>query len=232
MKFALLTAAVLCIAATLPGDDAATIAAQKPLYALTTCPVSGETLGGGGMKPKDILHDGQLVELCCGNCKADFEKKPAEYMKKVQDAAADAQRPAYPLDTCVVSGEKLGDKPVSVVVASKLVQLCCGDCKKDLLADPAKYTAKLDQAYMDKQSRDYPLTTCPMSNEELGAHPVKLLHGTTLVEFCCKDCVADFQANPKPTLDKLAAARATKPAPAKTDEKPMAPAGHSDHSGH
>src|SRR5262245_60592746 len=55
MKF-LLLAAALCATALVPGDEAA-IAAQKPLYPLTTCPVSGEELGSGGMKPKDILQD-------------------------------------------------------------------------------------------------------------------------------------------------------------------------------
>jgi hypothetical protein len=167
MKFVLLSVAVLCVAAVLPADDAATIAAQKPLYPLTTCPVSGE---------------------------------------------------------------KLDDKRVMAVVGSKLVELCCGDCKKDLLADPAKFTAKVDQAYMDRQAKDYPLTTCPVSGEPLGDKPTKLLYGTTLVEFCCKDCIKDFNADPKPSLAKLEAARTGKPAAPAKEEKPMAPGG--EHSGH
>ena len=228
MKCALLSVAALCLAAALPGDDAATIAAQKPLYPLTTCPVSGEELGSGGMKPKDIVADGQLIELCCASCKKEVDKKPAEFVKKVQDAAVAAQKAHYPLETCVVSGDKLDDKRALVVVASKLFELCCDGCKKDLAADPAKYAAKLDQAYIDQQSQGYPLATCPVSNEPLGDKPVKLLHGTTLVQFCCGDCVKDFEANPKPTLAKVAEAWAKKhPAEKPKDEKAADP-----HAGH
>jgi YHS domain-containing protein len=224
MRFVLLSVAALCVAAALPGDDAATIAAQKPLYALTTCPVSGKPVGTAGMTPQEIVQDGQLVEFCCGKCKAEFDKSPADYVKKVQDAIVTAQKANYPLDTCPVSGDKLDDKRQFAVVGSKLVELCCNDCRKDLAADPAKFTAKLDQAYMDKQAKDYPLTTCPMSGEPLGDKPVKMLYGTTLVEFCCKDCPGDFMKDPKPALAKIAAARAAKPAaPADKAAKPAAP---------
>src|SRR5262249_28527207 len=219
MRFVLLSAAVLCVAAVLPGDDAATIAAQKPLYSLTTCPVSGKPLGSGGMTPQDIVQDGQLVTLCCGKCKAEFDKSPADYVKKVQAALIDAQKANYPLDVCPVSGDKLDDKRVMTGVGSKLADLCCGDCKKDLAADPAKSTAKIDQASMDKQAKVYPLKTCPMSGEPLGDKPVKMLYGTTLVEFCCKDCPGDFLKDPKPALAKIAAARAGKPMPTEKDAK-------------
>ncbi|NBB96544.1 MAG: hypothetical protein GVY16_12520 [Planctomycetes bacterium] len=52
----------------------------------------------------------------------------------------------YPLDVCVVSGEKLGSmgSPVEVEVEGRTVKLCCSACKPPLLADPAKYLAKLD----------------------------------------------------------------------------------------
>lgn len=230
MKLVLLSAAALCLAAVLPGDDAAAIAAQKPLYPLTTCAVSGEELGSGGMKQKDLVVNGQLVSLCCAACKKEVDKDPAAMVRKVQDAAAAAQKAHYPLETCVVSGDKLDDKRVMTVVASKLFELCCDGCKKDLAADTARYAAKLDQAYIDQQSKGYPLTTCAVSNEPLGDSPVKRLHGTTLVQFCCKDCAMDFEANPKPTLAKLNEAWAKKHAadkPKEKDEKAADP-----HAGH
>jgi YHS domain-containing protein len=53
---------------------------------LTTCPVSGEKLGEMG-KPYVFTYQGQEVKLCCSGCKKDFDKDPAKYIKKIQDAA-------------------------------------------------------------------------------------------------------------------------------------------------
>lgn len=54
---------------------------------LTTCPVSGEKLDEMG-KPYVFTYQGQEVKLCCSGCKKDFDKDPAKYLKKIQDAAA------------------------------------------------------------------------------------------------------------------------------------------------
>jgi hypothetical protein len=35
-----------------------------------------------------FVYKGQEVKLCCPNCKKDFDKDPAKYLKKIQDAAA------------------------------------------------------------------------------------------------------------------------------------------------
>jgi len=66
--------------------DTSTNAPVKPDL-LTTCPVSGEKLGEMG-KPMVFVYQGQEVKLCCSGCKKDFDKDPAKYIKKIQDAAA------------------------------------------------------------------------------------------------------------------------------------------------
>jgi len=60
--------------------------------------------------------------------------------------AADA--PAYPLKTCVVSGEKLGTmgKPAVLNHEGTEVQFCCKACIKDFNKDPKKYLALLEAA--------------------------------------------------------------------------------------
>jgi YHS domain-containing protein len=58
---------------------------------LTTCPVSGDKLGEMG-KPYVFVYQGQEVKLCCPNCKKDFDKDPAKYLKKIEDAAAAPQK--------------------------------------------------------------------------------------------------------------------------------------------
>ena len=55
---------------------------------------------------------------------------------------------SYPLTTCVVSGEKLGEmgSPVVINYQGTEVHFCCSGCVKKFNADPAKYLAKLKAA--------------------------------------------------------------------------------------
>ena len=61
---------------------------------------------------------------------------------------APTTKPAYPLTTCVVSGEKLGEmgKPVVIQYEGREVQFCCSSCPKEFRKDPAKYLRKIDDA--------------------------------------------------------------------------------------
>ena len=58
---------------------------------LKTCPVFGEKLGGEMGKPYVFVYQGQEVKLCCADCKTDFDKDPAKYLKKIR-AADTAQK--------------------------------------------------------------------------------------------------------------------------------------------
>ncbi len=53
----------------------------KP-YPLTTCIVSDDKLGEMG-KPVVFIHEGQEIKLCCKDCRPDFDKEPAKYLKKI-----------------------------------------------------------------------------------------------------------------------------------------------------
>ncbi len=54
----------------------------------------------------------------------------------------------YPLQTCLVSGEKLGEmgEPVVFVKDGQEIKLCCKNCKPKFDAEPAKYLSKLSEA--------------------------------------------------------------------------------------
>ena len=54
-------------------------------YTLTTCPVSGDKLGGMG-ETIDTLYQGQLIRFCCKGCVKSFNKNPDKYLKEI-DAA-------------------------------------------------------------------------------------------------------------------------------------------------
>jgi YHS domain-containing protein len=73
--------------ASLAGDTNSAAATPPKPDKLTTCPVSGEKLDSMG-NPYVFVYQGQEVKLCCSGCKKDFDKDPAKYLKKIQDAAA------------------------------------------------------------------------------------------------------------------------------------------------
>ena len=66
--------------------------ADKPKpYPLKTCVVSDEKLGEMG-DPYVFTHEGREIKLCCKSCLKDFKKDPANYIKKIEEAEAKAQK--------------------------------------------------------------------------------------------------------------------------------------------
>ena len=131
-----------------PGSFAADHHAKKEeakLYPLKTCVVSGDKLGEMG-KPYVLSKDGQEYQLCCKGCLDEFNKDSAKFAKKVADAQKNAK--PYPLNTCVVTGEKLGEmgKPYAFVYDGQEYKLCCASCLKEFKKNPAKFEKKVTQA--------------------------------------------------------------------------------------
>lgn len=58
----------------------------------------------------------------------------------------DAVAKPYPLKTCIVTDEKLGDhgKPYTFVHNGQEIQLCCDGCLEDFKKEPTKYLSKLN----------------------------------------------------------------------------------------
>ncbi|HTH48157.1 MAG TPA: hypothetical protein VMB21_11635 [Candidatus Limnocylindria bacterium] len=54
----------------------------------------------------------------------------------------------YPLQTCIVSGEKLGEmgEPVVFIKDGQEIKLCCKNCKPKFDAEPDKYLSQLNAA--------------------------------------------------------------------------------------
>ena len=63
------------------------------------------------------------------------------------EAGKDVVRP-YPLDTCIVSDEKLGEmgEPFAFVHKGQEIKLCCKPCQKDFNKNPEKYLKKIEKA--------------------------------------------------------------------------------------
>jgi hypothetical protein len=64
------------------------------------------------------------------------------------DSKADGKAKPYTLNTCMVSGDKLGGMgdPYVFVYQGREIKLCCKGCLKDFNADPKKYLKKIDEA--------------------------------------------------------------------------------------
>jgi len=60
-------------------------------------------------------------------------------------SAADASEKPYPLEVCLVSGEKLGEmgEPVVITHEGQQIKFCCKSCVPKFEKDPAKYLSKL-----------------------------------------------------------------------------------------
>jgi hypothetical protein len=77
--------------------DAAWLAQAKAAYPLKTCVVSDETIGGGMGDGIDYVYiqagqPDRLVRFCCKDCRKDFDKEPAKYLKLIDEAAAKAKK--------------------------------------------------------------------------------------------------------------------------------------------
>jgi hypothetical protein len=59
-------------------------------------------------------------------------------------ACGEAGKP-YPLDTCIVSGEKLGSmgKPHVIVKDGQQVKFCCAGCEDDFNKEPDKFLKEI-----------------------------------------------------------------------------------------
>lgn len=130
---------------------------QLPYYPMQTCLISGESLVEDG---KDIainhIYRNRLVRFCCKGCVGDFEKDPAPALAKLDQQIIEKQRAEYPLDTCLIAGDKLGSmgEPVELVIGSRLVRLCCKGCRRELSKNVSLHLAKLDDAWRKKHGHD------------------------------------------------------------------------------
>lgn len=133
--------------------DTMIVADQTPFYPTTTCIVSGEPLFENDEDiATTLVYENRLVRLCCKMCGKKFKVDPAAFIAKLDKAAAEAQRAEYALTTCVVSGGAVTamGEPAEMILAGRLIRLCCADCEPIVVADPAVYLEKVDAAWHAK----------------------------------------------------------------------------------
>ena len=95
------------------------------------------------MKLKSILISGSaaltLLIASCGDGSSSSQNENTESAETPSTASTDA----YPLDVCVVSGEKLGSMGTPVIINHEgtEVRFCCKSCQPDFSANPDKFVA-------------------------------------------------------------------------------------------
>jgi YHS domain-containing protein len=163
---------------------------QKPHYPpLTACPVMPEEDLEELEKDEieEVVYRNRFMRLCCTGCIRDLNKEgeAARAIAALDEAVIEAQRPDYPLETCVVGGGRLGSmgEPVEMVVANRLVRLCCAGCKGRFNEDPAGYLEKIDEARAARQA----------SAAQTVVH-ASIHHRETVTTATCPDAACDAEA--------------------------------------
>jgi hypothetical protein len=187
-------------------------------YPLATCPISGEKLGAMGAPVVKVYGaeggaaGGREIQFCCKNCPPKFEKDLPANLAKLDEQMIKDQLPLYPLTTSVVSGEKLPDKPVDFIFGNRLIRVSSEAEKAAFAKDWQKHLKTLDEATIAAQSKNYPLTKCPVSHDSLGemGDPVNIVVAGRLIRLCCKDCKKDINESPAQFIAAVDEARKAK----------------------
>ena len=92
---------------------------------------------------KSVITTFVIAALSLVDCKAETAATPPA--AATSPATAPSTAKPYPLDTCLVSGEKLGEmgKPFEIVHEGQQIKFCCKNCAPKFAKDPAKYLSKL-----------------------------------------------------------------------------------------
>jgi len=192
------------------------------------CPVGKEPIDNATFEE----WGGVRVGFCCKECVATFRawsdtRKNAYVTKarqeaggtkemKSQEPRADAslveRAGAYPLTTCIVTGEALGSmgEPVKRVYDGREVVFCCDSCVPRFEKDKATYLRALDAEVVRTQKALYPLKTCVVSGKALGTRGdvIELVYRNRLVLLGGAASGAEFEKDPPrflALLDKAAA---------------------------
>lgn len=103
------------------------------------CPVSGKDVDPAAVS----VYKGQAIGFCCGNCKAKFDAKPEDLIKKVaefKEPKADAKKAINA--KCPISGKDV-DAAVTFDFKGQAIGFCCKNCCGQFAKEPQKFIGKV-----------------------------------------------------------------------------------------
>ena len=226
-----IAAAALCLCTLNPFANAQAEYGGEGASVNEMCPIGKEPIVPSA---GTVEYKGNTIGLCCPGCGKQFlawnESRKDEFVTLavahrepgMEDHAghgmgepeatavvADAWTGPYTLDTCPVSGHKLGSMgdPIVKKYNGREIRFCCGGCIGKFEVDQAGYWEKIDKQIVKDQLRYYPTDTCVVSGEPLVEDGEdianNMVYGNRLVRLCCKMCERQFKADPKKFIEKL-----------------------------
>jgi hypothetical protein len=121
------------------------IADQRPYYPLATSVVSGRPLPPTAL---EFVWGNRLFRVADLSERSVIERDPGRFLRALDAAVIAAQRPTYGMpDKCPVQGEILAsDTPIDIVIAHRMVRVCCMRCAAVVRNRPSQFLALVDYA--------------------------------------------------------------------------------------
>lgn len=125
--------------------DAVMIADQRPHYPLKVSLVSGLRLGPN---PVEFIWGNRLFRVSSAAERGQILADPARYMRVLNREVIAAQAPTYGMPhKCPVQGDILpSDDVIDIVVANRMIRVCCGRCARVVKARPYQYLGMVEYA--------------------------------------------------------------------------------------
>lgn len=150
------------------------------------------------------------VVLCTAFASVAFGAAAAQDDAKKTKAEGPMVMNLYPLATCPVSGNTLGENGEAVIkeYEGREVRFCCAGCVEPFEKDTARFMAKIDEQIIASQGRFYPMETCMVmegqalkTDGEFDGQNVVV--NNRLFQTCCKRCAAHIRKDASPWMAKL-----------------------------
>jgi len=161
-----------------------------------TCPVSGKPAGESHVLE---IKSGEKVYFCCDNCPKGYEKEPKKFTLAVHRQLLETGQIVQV--ACPMTGKPINQE-AKAETGNAEVAFCCKGClgKFDKADDEAKLKMLFAAAAFKKGFTNQ--TTCPVSGKPINPEAV-VEYKNKKVYFCCPNCPAAFEADPKKFLEKL-----------------------------
>ena len=180
--------------------------AGKPIN--TFCPVTGKPLGEETVV---VGYRGKPVGLHCKGALSKWQtlseaQRTAAFKQAMRmTERAGWQGDPYTLDTCIVTGDKLGSmgEPIVKKYDGREVRFCCEMCVSKFEAAKDSYFKKIDRKLVRSQMPYYPTSLCVVSGEPLTDESINVIYKNRLVRLCCDDCRDTFLKSPNKFLARL-----------------------------
>jgi hypothetical protein len=127
---------------------------QRPCYPTDTSIVSGKPLAAA--TAVELVWCNRLVRLADPTEKATFLADPDRYVKTLDELAVERQLPHYRTNKCAVRGDELEpelDARATIVLAGRMLRLCCSDCAAGVRNHPSNYYGIADYIYRHGAAR-------------------------------------------------------------------------------